>query len=311
MFLNLKKFKWIFVVGIVFLISISISCVSAMESNNYIINWDSINAGGTDNSESANYKLRDTMGQMGPGMSDSANYTMRAGYRVPNDEPAVLVFSVRAQNDSTQVSYSAFSSGSFIVTVADATGYIINDYIAVVENIGPSQMVAVGQITNVAANVITVDKWSGDQGAMSAVPAGGNDYVYEMNSDIVALDTLVPTSVSTGVALTELTTNAPNGYTIYIKEDHNLQVGIGPNDINDVADATVSAGSEEYGIETTGDNAQGANDWAITSSAQQVADSNENSVKERVSIIYKASIGNNATGGNYSHVTSYYAIVNF
>lgn len=42
-----------------------------MQSSNYIIDKDSINFGGTDESESANYKLSDTMGEIGTGESQA------------------------------------------------------------------------------------------------------------------------------------------------------------------------------------------------------------------------------------------------
>ncbi|MFZ5365018.1 MAG: hypothetical protein ACOZBH_02355 [Patescibacteria group bacterium] len=286
--------------------------VFAMQSSNYIINWDSINAGGNDNSQSANYKVRDTLGQLGPGKSDSASYTLHAGYRVPFDEPQILSFSVNAQNDNTEVAYSAFSSASFTATVADASGYAAGDYIAVVENVGPNQMVASGRIIDVSGTVLTVDKWSGDQGSMNGSPSGGDDFVYKLNTRYISLDKLTSAAVSTGVAMAEVTTNAVNGYTVYIKENYNLRLNGGPRDIDDVLDSAVTAGSEEYGIETTGDHAQGANDFAITGVEQAVSSHTGQAALERVNIIYKASISATQTaGGEYSHTTSYYAIANF
>jgi len=309
--LNFQKFKWGFLLIIITVLFISSSDVWAMQSSNYIINWDSINAGGTDNSSSPNYQVRDTMGQMGPGKSDSPNWEMRSGYRQVRDEPEQLVFAVKAQNNSTQVSYSAFDSSGKTVTVSSVSGYAVNDHIAVVENLGQAQMVAVGQITSIASPIITVDKWSGDNDSMSASPAGGNDYVYKLDTNNIALGALTPTSVSTGVAITEITTNASSGYTVYVREDHNLRLGQGPNDVNDVTGGTVDAGSEEYGIETTGDNAQGSGDWAITTNTQQVADSSSDGSEERVAIIYKATAGAQTVAGEYSHTTSYTCIANF
>jgi len=78
-----------------------------------------------------------------------------------------------------------------------------------------------------------------------------------------------------------------------------------------VTGGTVDAGSEEYGIETTGDNAQGSGDWAITTNTQQVADSSSDGSEERVAIIYKATAGAQTVAGEYSHTTSYTCIANF
>jgi len=311
MFLRLKKFKYLFVIGAAVLLFIANSGTFAMESGNYIINWDSINAGGTDNSESDSYKVRDTLGQMGPGKSDSASWTMRAGYRQVNEEPETLTFQVNAQNINTKVAYSAFDSTNLTVTVSDSSGYSADDYIGVVENQGPSQSLAIGKIVNIAGNVITVDKWSGDQAGMNS-PDGVNDFVYKMDTHTIYLGELTSGEVSTGVAMTEITTNAPNGYEIYVTENHGLQLGEGPQTIDDVADGAVTAGSEEYGIETTGDNAQGSGDWAITESNQTAASSTDRASEQRIGVIYKASIDPAKTaGGVYTHLTRYYALANF
>lgn len=50
-------------------------------STNYLIEADSINIGGTEDGTSTNYKLRDTIGEVGTGISSSANYQISAGYR--------------------------------------------------------------------------------------------------------------------------------------------------------------------------------------------------------------------------------------
>ncbi len=301
---------------LVLILVLNIVCFSetnvfAMSSSNYQIKWDSINAGGNDNSSSANYRLRDTLGQFGPGYGSSASYGLDSGYR-QRDEERRLTFTVRAQDNSTRVSYTAFDAANFTVTVSSAAAYSVGDYIAVVEDAGPAQDVAVGKISEINALVITVDKWSGDQATIAAGPAGGNDYVYNLNANTMNLGTLTSQNVSVAVAMTEIDTNAEDGYNVVILEKHGLQLGDGPQVINDVVDNTVTAGDEEYGIETTGDNAQGANDWGITTSAQQTANSNAFADKERVAIIYKASIDQGITpAGGYNHITSYYAVVNY
>lgn len=50
-------------------------------STNYRIEADSVNIGGTENGSSTNYKLRDTVGEIGTGISNSSNYQISAGYR--------------------------------------------------------------------------------------------------------------------------------------------------------------------------------------------------------------------------------------
>ena len=52
-----------------------------MASDNYKIEKDSINFGGMDDGQSANYNLKDTMGEIGTGFSESSTYQVNAGYR--------------------------------------------------------------------------------------------------------------------------------------------------------------------------------------------------------------------------------------
>jgi len=60
---NLRKFFSIFLIGAFVLAPFS--NINSMQSLNYIIDKDSINFGGSDNSESESYKLSDTMGEIG------------------------------------------------------------------------------------------------------------------------------------------------------------------------------------------------------------------------------------------------------
>ncbi len=68
--------------------------VASMQSDNYKIEKDSINFGGTDDGQSASYNLKDTMGEVGTGLSESASYIMKAGYR-QMAEQEVLSFAIR------------------------------------------------------------------------------------------------------------------------------------------------------------------------------------------------------------------------
>ncbi|MDP2933649.1 MAG: hypothetical protein Q8N81_05990 [bacterium] len=52
-----------------------------MESGSYRIQQDSVNFGGTEDSSSASYKVRDTAGEIATGLSSSASYNLYAGYR--------------------------------------------------------------------------------------------------------------------------------------------------------------------------------------------------------------------------------------
>jgi hypothetical protein len=283
--------------------------INAMSSTNFIINWDSINAGGTDYSSSTNYSLSDTLGEIGTGRSSSTNYWIYAGYRQGIRDPGFLSLDIAGQDNASKVSYSAFNNAGLQVTVSSVVGYSAGDYIAVAENEGASQMVALGRIANVGGLTITVDKWDGDNAAMSAIPGGGDDWVYKLTGHAVDLGSLSVTAVRTGVSRTEVTTNAENGYTVSVKSDGELRNGA--DDINKVTDGAVSLGNEEYGIETVGTYASGTNDFALNETGQAIQVRSAAGSSDRVGVIYKAAIDYATQGGSYSQIVSFYLTANF
>ena len=56
-----------------------------MSSTNYKVSPNSINAGGRDNQSSTNYKIKDTVGEVATGTSETSFYSLRAGYRQATD----------------------------------------------------------------------------------------------------------------------------------------------------------------------------------------------------------------------------------
>ncbi|MDD4995141.1 MAG: hypothetical protein PHW53_01580 [Patescibacteria group bacterium] len=307
----MTKEEKIFGFLIVFCITLLFTgCIQAMSSTNYIINWDSLNIGGTDFSSSTNYFMSDTLGEMSTGRSSSTNYWIYAGYRQGVTDIRFISFDIGAQANASKIDYSAFSNAGKQVTVSSAVGYSVGDYIVAVENAGASQMIAIGKISSILGNSLTVDKWDGDNAAMSAVPAGGNDWVYELSGNTVDLGTLLTATVGVGVSFNEVSTNADNGYTVSVKDDGNLRDGL--KDIDDVIDGAVTAGIEEYGIETVGTNASGTNDFALESAlGQSIQVSTAPWNRDRIGVIYKAGINYATQGGSYSHIVSYYVTANF
>lgn len=100
------------------------------------------------------------------------------------------------------------------------------------------------------------------------------------------------------------TTNALNGYQTTIVEDGNLRTG-GGGEINDVIDGEVTAGSEEYGIRTSGANGQmNSSDTAITGTAQAVADCGSWVTGDAVTVTHKVSITPTTEAGYYSHTVT-------
>ncbi len=84
----------IFAFLMIFNMSLLVSFAQAeMSSNHYYISRDSINAFGNDNSTSPNYNLSDTGGETASGYSNSASYSLHAGYRQFDEYTMTLVCS--------------------------------------------------------------------------------------------------------------------------------------------------------------------------------------------------------------------------
>lgn len=76
---SLEIFSLFLFLILIFIFPTYLLFAQVMESSTYKIQTDSINFGG-ENSSSANYNLNDTLGEIGTGDSNSANYHMHAGY---------------------------------------------------------------------------------------------------------------------------------------------------------------------------------------------------------------------------------------
>ena len=89
----MKIFIKIFIITLVLISLISLIFpqidLAAMSSTNYILWMDSLNFGGEETSSSSNYKLRDTMGEIGTGTLESENYRSLVGFRQAEPEPMI------------------------------------------------------------------------------------------------------------------------------------------------------------------------------------------------------------------------------
>jgi len=280
----------------------------AMSSTNFMIQWDNVNSGGLDNSSSTNFSSRDTLGDNASGTSTSANFQLSAGYRAP-EGANVLSYQVRSNSASVITNYGSFDNGSDIVTVSSTAGFAVNDLIAVVENTGFSQLVAVGRITSVGASTFTVDAFEGDDASMSASPSGGNDQVYLLDSNAISFGTVSAGTAYTSVVGTSVSTNVSTGYSLYILANQSLQNSLSQV-ITPVTDGTVTLGIEEYGAETTGASAFSAGvDIGVTTSQRvvQQAPGSTGSISDKIGMIYKLSITSLTNPGTYSQ-NVYYAL---
>lgn len=76
-----------------FLIDIYSVNADVMSSQNYRIQSDSINIGGFDEQSSANYKMKDTIGEIASDESASSSYKLKAGYRQMAEEAVYITIS--------------------------------------------------------------------------------------------------------------------------------------------------------------------------------------------------------------------------
>jgi hypothetical protein len=221
----------------------------------------------------------------------------------------VLAYRIKSAATTPVPSYSAFSNGLGTVTVSSAAGFSVGDLIAVVEDIGFGEFVAIGQITNIAGTTITVDGFDGDGGGMSAVPAGGNDFVYRLTSNAIGFGALTVGNEHVSVVGTSVLTSIASGYSLYVQANQILQNGLAQT-IATVTDGTVSIGSEEYGAEVTGSTAFNPGiDLGVTTTQRVIQTSgvSSGSVPDKIGMIFKLSITGTTNTGSYSQ-TAYYTL---
>lgn len=127
---------------------------------------------------------------------------------------------------------------------------------------------------------------------------------FTISSNAINFGSLSVGSVSSDSITVTTMTNAVNGYVTTIYQNNNLKTGTG-DDIDPVADGSVTAGSEEYGIRTSGaDGQMNGADTAITTSPQAVAAHSSWVNSSSVTITFKAAISVSTVSGSYSqHVT--------
>lgn len=271
---------------------------AAMTSSNYQIQWDSVGEGGENTATSASYKVRDSLEAI-QGVGSSTSYRVDSGYRGGLYDP-VVHFNVMAQNTATQVAATAITTTT--VTVTTAAAYAVDDFIIVIQDEGLSQAEAMGKITSIAGPIISVDFFQ----YATVLPTidGANDYVYKLAGTSIPLATLSPTTVTTGVLGWEVDADVPTGYSVYVREDQDLQTG-GADVLDDVADGSVTATFEEYGARSSDSTLTGSTfdtvDTAFTTSFQQVASRTRATLKARDFLTLKAAASSATVDGNYSH----------
>jgi hypothetical protein len=154
--------------------------------------------------------------------------------------------------------------------------------------------------------------WDGNKGgesfdneANNAIVDWSENLSFSISDNIMDLGVINTLIVGSDSHNLTVTTNAVNGYTCSAVEDGNIRNN--GDDINDVADNTVEAGTEEYGISCSdiGDCQLGVNDVALTGAPLTVA-SNAGRVSASVTpVTYEAAADALTAGTTFSHVVTF------
>lgn len=135
--------------------------------------------------------------------------------------------------------------------------------------------------------------------------------IFSINDTTINLGTLSSAAVTSGSTTLTTATNAFRGYVVTVREETGLKNATGYV-IADVADNAVSAGSEEYGIITSGADGQlNSADTAIIATPQIVAQHDTFTDNVNTTVTFKAAISNSTEAGNYSHNVDFIATGRF
>lgn len=128
-----------------------------------------------------------------------------------------------------------------------------------------------------------------------------DELILSLSTTSISLGTLATDAVAVAYVTSTITTDSISGYGLTVTEDGNLRSGA--NEINDVGDGTVTVGSEEYGLSTTGDDGQLSSDTAISGSVTAASNAGRGTSREVV-LTFKVGIDGNTTPGAYSHTVT-------
>jgi hypothetical protein len=168
-----------------------------------------------------------------------------------------------------------------------------------------SKKVALGKIISIVGNSIGVDQWDGGTPTISAVPSGGDDFVYRLNGDAAQLGILNSSSGAVAMTYTSVASNVAQGYVVSVYSDGDLRAN-GSIAIDNVADSVVTVGSEEYGASVMGAHATGTGmDFPLTPATRVIQENSSIAQNDRSILLYKASISPATPPGSYAQQVIY------
>lgn len=282
---------------------------ASMSSTNYKIRWDTISTGGSDTSSSASYTLHDSTSASADGSSSSTSYQLRAGYRAGVIDE-IVSFDLFIQNFGGGGTTATNLSGT-TVTVSSTSGFAANDYVAVVQNTGSSEVVAIGKISSIGASTLVLDRIQ-TAGTTPTID-GSDDKVFVMSASAVSFGEISEADFKSRIVGFEITVDNDNGYSVQVLDDGNLRSGA--NDINDVSDGTVTAQNEEYGARSSDTSVSGTTfdtqDTAITTSTQAIVTQGSFSFADRSFLSLKVARSGDTQPGTYSQTLTFIVSGNF
>ena len=159
-----------------------------------------------------------------------------------------------------------------------------------------------GNIPNIDSSTTTAVNGEGQRSTIEGSVFYSDELSYELSRTGIHFGDLSVTEVRQEFVTTTITTDSITGYTLAINEDHQMQTADGNNDVADVSDGAVSAGSEEYGVRTTGPDIVTSTDVGITASSTDIAASLGRVTKNDAVIAFRAAIDRlHARAGTYAH----------
>lgn len=128
-----------------------------------------------------------------------------------------------------------------------------------------------------------------------------------LDKSSITFGTLSLEGVASDTVVATVTTDSLTGYTVTLAEDGNLRSGA--LDIDDVSGGTVAAGTEGYGLRTTGLSGALAGDTAINGTITVVSTSTPASA-DSTNLIFRAAVGPQSRAGSYGQTITVSATAN-
>lgn len=142
-----------------------------MSSSDYILWFDSLNIGGEETSSSTNYKLRDTLGEIGTGRIESTSYAGLIGFRQTESDPK-FTFSISANSiDFGSLTVGSVYQENYTITT---TTNAVNGYQTTIYEDGNLRMASGSDIDDVVDGEVTANseeygiRTSGAEGQMNS-----------------------------------------------------------------------------------------------------------------------------------------------